>query len=73
MTDQSLRRADDLLTELVELVETARAVPISGACMVPREHTLDLLDARCGQRREPEVRTSSTWAWATPTCRPRRT
>ena len=31
MTDHNLRRADDLLTELVELVETARAVPISGA------------------------------------------
>ena len=44
MTDHNLRHADELLTELVELVETARAVPISGACMVPREHTLDLLD-----------------------------
>lgn len=39
-----MRRADKLLTELVELVETARAVPMSGSCVVPREHTLDLLD-----------------------------
>ncbi|MEP6853499.1 MAG: hypothetical protein ABJA87_12715 [bacterium] len=44
MTDHSLRRADELLTELVEMVETARTVPISGSCIVPREHTLDLLD-----------------------------
>ncbi|MDQ6938069.1 MAG: DivIVA domain-containing protein, partial [Actinomycetota bacterium] len=44
MTDHALRRADELLTELVELVETARTVPISGSCIVPREHTLDLLD-----------------------------
>jgi cell division septum initiation protein DivIVA len=44
MSEHELRKADDLLTELVELVETARAVPISGAAMVPREHVLDLLD-----------------------------
>ncbi len=44
MTDHTMRRADELLTELVELVETARAVPMSGSCVVPREHTLDLLD-----------------------------
>ena len=44
MSEHDLRKADDLLTELVELVETARAVPISGAAMVPREHVLDLLD-----------------------------
>lgn len=39
-----MRRADEVLTELVELVETARAVPMSSSCVVPREHTLDLLD-----------------------------
>lgn len=44
MTDQEIRRVDELLTELVELVETARSVPMSGSCVVPREHTLDLLD-----------------------------
>ncbi len=44
MTDQSLRRTDDLLTELTELVETARSVPMSSNCIVGREHVLDLLD-----------------------------
>ena len=44
MTMQPLRRADELLSELAELVETARAVPMSGSCVVPREHMLDLLD-----------------------------
>jgi F0F1-type ATP synthase membrane subunit b/b' len=40
----SLRHADQLLTELIELVETARAVPMSSSCVLPREHVLDLLD-----------------------------
>jgi hypothetical protein len=44
MADESLRRADELLTELVEMVETARTVPMSSSCVVPREHVLDLLD-----------------------------
>jgi cell division septum initiation protein DivIVA len=44
MTDQSLRRADGLLVELVELVETARAMPMSSSCVLPREKVLDLLD-----------------------------
>ncbi len=44
MTDQTLRRADELLTELIELVETARAVPMSASCVLPREQVLDLLD-----------------------------
>lgn len=44
MTERSLRRVHELLAELVELVETARTVPMSGSCVVPREHTLDLLD-----------------------------
>jgi cell division septum initiation protein DivIVA len=45
MTDHTLARADEVLTELVELVETARTVPMSSSCVVPRERTLDLLDA----------------------------
>lgn len=44
MTDEALRRADDLLTELVETVETARALPMSASCVLPRERMLDLLD-----------------------------
>lgn len=44
MTERSVRRVDELLSELVELVETSRAVPMSGSCVVPRERTLDLLD-----------------------------
>jgi cell division septum initiation protein DivIVA len=44
MTDQSLRRADELLVELVELVETARTLPMSSSCVLPRERVLDLLD-----------------------------
>lgn len=45
MTDASLRRADELLSELIELVETARALPMSSSCVLPREQMLDLLDA----------------------------
>src|SRR5919198_1355536 len=44
MTDEALRRADELLTELVEIVETARALPMSASCVLPRERVLDLLD-----------------------------
>ena len=44
MTDEALRRADELLTELIETIETARALPMSASCVVPREHLLDLLD-----------------------------
>ena len=44
MTDQALRRTDELLTELVELVETARTVPMSSSIVLPRERVLDLLD-----------------------------
>jgi cell division septum initiation protein DivIVA len=44
-TQRSVRGARELLDELVELVETARAVPLSGSCVVPRERALDLLDA----------------------------
>lgn len=45
MSEQALRRADELLTDLVEIVETARALPMSSSCVVPREQMLDLLDA----------------------------
>ncbi|MDP9118321.1 MAG: hypothetical protein M3O28_13875 [Actinomycetota bacterium] len=44
MTDQALRRTDALLTELVELIETARSLPLSSSIVVPRERVLDLLD-----------------------------
>ena len=44
MTDETLRRSDELLTELIEVVETARAVPMSASCVLPRERVLDLLD-----------------------------
>jgi cell division septum initiation protein DivIVA len=44
MTDQALRRADELLIELVELVETARTLPMSSSSVLPRERVLDLLD-----------------------------
>ena len=42
--DEALRHADDLLTELIETVETARALPMSASCVLPRERVLDLLD-----------------------------
>lgn len=42
--DETLRRADELLSELIETVETARALPISTSCVLPRERLLDLLD-----------------------------
>ena len=33
--DEALRRADELLSELIEVIETARAVPMSASCVVP--------------------------------------
>ncbi len=49
MTDQSpnvqlQRHTDDVLTQLVEMVETARVLPMSSSCVLPRERVLDLLD-----------------------------
>jgi cell division septum initiation protein DivIVA len=44
MADEALRRTDELLSELVEIVETARALPMSASCVLPRERVLDLLD-----------------------------
>lgn len=43
-TDESLRLVDGLLSELIETVETARALPMSASCVLPRERMLDLLD-----------------------------
>lgn len=37
-------RAFESLDELVEIVETARGLPMSGSCVVSRSHSLDLLD-----------------------------
>ncbi len=44
MADEALRRTDELLSELIEVVETARALPMSTSCVLPRERVLDLLD-----------------------------
>ncbi len=44
MSDEALRRSDDLLSELIETIETARALPMSTSCVLPRERLLDLLD-----------------------------
>jgi hypothetical protein len=43
-TDEALRRSDELLSELIEVIETARALPMSASCVLPRERLLDLLD-----------------------------
>jgi cell division septum initiation protein DivIVA len=43
-SDATLREADTLIAELIELVETARSLPMSSSCVVPRERVLDLLD-----------------------------
>jgi cell division septum initiation protein DivIVA len=40
----AMRRVYDTLDELVALVETARAMPLSASCVLPREQVLDLLD-----------------------------
>ncbi len=37
-------RVEEALEELVALVESARAVPLSASCVLPREQVLDLLD-----------------------------
>ena len=41
---EAMRRVPDALDELVALVESARALPLSSSCVVPREDALDLLD-----------------------------
>jgi len=40
----ALRRVPDALDELVALVESARAMPLSASCVLPREEVLELLD-----------------------------
>jgi len=40
----ALRRVPDALDGLVALVESARAMPLSASCVLPREEVLDLLD-----------------------------
>ncbi len=40
----AMRRVPDALDELVALVESARALPLSASCVLPREQVLDLLD-----------------------------
>jgi cell division septum initiation protein DivIVA len=37
-------RLYDVVDELGQVIENARSVPMSGSCMVPRDHLLDLLD-----------------------------
>ena len=37
-------RLYDVVDELSQVIENARSVPMSGSCMVPRDHLLDLLD-----------------------------
>ncbi len=44
LAGDALRRVPDALDELVALVESARAVPLSASCVLPREHVLDVLD-----------------------------
>jgi cell division septum initiation protein DivIVA len=41
---EAMRRVPDALDELVALVESARGLPLSASCVVPREEVLDLLD-----------------------------
>ncbi len=44
VSDRALQRVDVLLSELTELVETARSLPMTSSVMLPREQVLDLLD-----------------------------
>src|SRR4051794_978428 len=43
MTDV-VYRLYETVDELTTVIENARSVPMSGSCMVPRDHVLDLLD-----------------------------
>src|SRR3954452_19390582 len=43
MTDV-VYRLYETVDELTTVIENARSVPLSGSCMVPRDHLLDLLD-----------------------------
>ena len=39
-----VHRLYEVVDELSSVIENARSVPMSGSCMVPRDHLLDLLD-----------------------------
>jgi cell division septum initiation protein DivIVA len=44
MTTEVVYRLYETVDELSTAIENARSVPMSGSCMVPRDHLLDLLD-----------------------------
>jgi cell division septum initiation protein DivIVA len=44
MTTEVVYRLYETVDELSTVIENARSVPMSGSCMVPRDHLLDLLD-----------------------------
>ncbi len=46
MSDEttSVHRSEEILRELIEIVEVARAVPMSASVMINREEILDMLD-----------------------------
>ena len=43
-TTEVVYRLYETVDELSTVIENARSVPMSGSCMVPRDHVLDLLD-----------------------------
>ncbi|HLM03668.1 MAG TPA: hypothetical protein VK402_00615 [Blastococcus sp.] len=43
-TTEVVYRLYETVDELTRVIENARNVPMSGSCMVPRDHVLDLLD-----------------------------
>lgn len=43
-TTEVVYRLYETVDELTTVIENARSVPMSGSCMVPRDHLLDLLD-----------------------------
>jgi cell division septum initiation protein DivIVA len=43
-TTEVVYRLYETVDELTTVIEGARSVPMSGSCMVPRDHLLDLLD-----------------------------
>ena len=43
-TTEIVYRLYETVDELTTVIENARSVPMSGSCMVPRDHLLDLLD-----------------------------
>ena len=43
-SNEVVYRLYETVDELTTVIENARSVPMSGSCMVPRDHLLDLLD-----------------------------